>query len=183
MGENKLLSSMKKFRFKDHSLGMAFLILVVIATILGWPNFLKIRNLTNILRQISYTGIIGLGMTLVIISGGIDLSVGSMTAFVGGIAIYFLNLFGPESIWGIVLTFLFALVLGSLCGALNGLLVAKFKMAPFIVTLGTMSIFRSLIQYFSNAGTGLVLLHRGNSLAYYIESYEFWPVSLCNRKQ
>nr|WP_321305859.1 ABC transporter permease [uncultured Sphaerochaeta sp.] len=153
MGENKLLSSVKKFKFKDHSLGMAFLILVVIATILGWPNFLKVRNLTNILRQISYTGIIGLGMTLVIISGGIDLSVGSMTAFVGGIAIYFLNLFGPNSVWGIVLTFLFALVLGSLCGALNGIMVAKFKMAPFIVTLGTMSIFRSLIQYISNAGT------------------------------
>jgi len=153
MGEHTIVSYFRKFRFKDHSLGMAFIILLVIATIVGWPNFLKIRNLTNILRQISYTGIISLGMTLIIISGGIDLSVGSMTAFVGGISIFFLNLFGPTSPVGIVLTFLFALVLGSVCGALNGLMVSKFKMAPFIVTLGTMSIFRSLIQYFSNAGT------------------------------
>jgi ribose transport system permease protein len=153
MGENKIATYVRTFRFKDHSLGMAFIILMVIAAIVGWPNFLKIRNLTNVLRQISYTGIIGLGMTLIIISGGIDLSVGSMAAFVGGISIFFLNLFGPTSILGIVLTFLFALVFGSVCGALNGVMVAKFKMAPFIVTLGTMSIFRSLIQYFSNAGT------------------------------
>ncbi len=153
MGENKIVSYIKRFRFKDHSLGMAFIILIVIATFVGWPNFLKVRNLTNILRQISYTGIISLGMTLIIISGGIDLSVGSMAAFVGGISIFFLNLFGPTSTLGIVLTFLFALFLGSACGALNGIMVAKFKMAPFIVTLGTMSIFRSLIQYFSNAGT------------------------------
>ncbi|NBK24668.1 MAG: ABC transporter permease, partial [Spirochaetia bacterium] len=153
MGENKIVSYFRSFRFKDHSLGMAFIILIVIATFVGWPNFLKVRNLTNILRQISYTGIISLGMTLIIISGGIDLSVGSMAAFVGGISIFFLNLFGPTSTLGIVLTFLFALVLGSACGALNGIMVSKFKMAPFIVTLGTMSIFRSLIQYFSNAGT------------------------------
>lgn len=153
MGENKIVSYFRSFRFKDHSLGMAFIILIVIATFVGWPNFLKVRNLTNILRQISYTGIISLGMTLIIISGGIDLSVGSMAAFVGGISIFFLNLFGPTSTLGIVLTFLFALFLGSACGALNGIMVSKFKMAPFIVTLGTMSIFRSLIQYFSNAGT------------------------------
>ena len=153
MGENKIVSYFRSFRVKDHSLGMAFIILIVIATFVGWPNFLKVRNLTNILRQISYTGIISLGMTLIIISGGIDLSVGSMAAFVGGISIFFLNLFGPTSTLGIVLTFLFALVLGSACGALNGIMVSKFKMAPFIVTLGTMSIFRSLIQYFSNAGT------------------------------
>ena len=153
MGENKIGPYVKKFRLKDHSLGMAFVVLVIIATIMGWPNFLKMRNLTNILRQISYTGIIGLGMTLVIISGGIDLSVGSMTAFVGGISIFFLNMFGGQSIVGIVLTIVFALLLGMACGFVNGILVSKFKMAPFIVTLGTMSIFRSLIQYFSNAGT------------------------------
>ncbi|MDT4763220.1 ABC transporter permease [Sphaerochaeta sp. PS] len=153
MGDSTRGFSLRKFKLKDHSLGMAFVVLLIIATIMGWPNFLKVRNLTNILRQISYTGIIGLGMTLVIISGGIDLSVGSMTAFVGGISIFFLNLFGVHSPLGIVLTILFALVLGMACGFVNGILVAKFKMAPFIVTLGTMSIFRSLIQYFSNAGT------------------------------
>jgi len=53
------------------------------------PYFLKTRNLLNILRQVSYTGIIGLGMTFVIITGGIDLSVGSMTALVGALAYWF----------------------------------------------------------------------------------------------
>ena len=153
MAEHKIKEYIKNYRIKDHSLGMAFIALFVIATIVGWPNFLKVRNLTNILRQVSYTGIIGLGMTFVIISGGIDLSVGSMAAFVGGVSIFFLNLFGPDSTLALVLTFFFALVFGSLLGALNGVMVAKFRMAPFIVTLGTMSIFRSLIQYFSNAGT------------------------------
>lgn len=153
MGEqNKFISYFKNYKLKDHAIGIAFIILFIIAAILGWPNFLKFRNLTNILRQISYTGIIALGMTLVIISGGIDLSVGSMTAFVGGISIYFLNLFGPDSYLGIVLTIVFIVIFGGLCGLVNGILVAKFRIAPFIVTLGTMSIFRSLIQYFSNAG-------------------------------
>jgi len=82
----------KDFRLSNHSTGIGFILLFILAAIVGWPNFLQIRNLLNILRQISYTGIIALGMTLVIISGGIDLSVGSMAAFTGGITIFFLNL-------------------------------------------------------------------------------------------
>jgi len=58
----------KNFRFGDHSTGMAFILLFILAVIVGWPNFLQPRNLINILRQISYTGIIGLGMTLIIIA-------------------------------------------------------------------------------------------------------------------
>lgn len=142
----------QKFRLGDHSTGLAFILLFILATIVGWPNFLQFRNLMNILRQISYTGIIALGMTLVIISGGIDLSVGSMAAFTGGITIYFLNLFPPESGWAVALSAVFAVIFGSVCGLFNGVLVTKGRIAPFIATLGTMSIFRSLIQYVSGAG-------------------------------
>lgn len=140
------------FSFSEHSTGMGFLFLFVLAVIVGWPNFLQIKNLVNILRQISYTGIIGLGMTMIIISGGIDLSVGSMTAFVGGITILFLNLFPGLGHLGVALAAIFAILFGAFCGLFNGLLVTKGRIAPFIATLGTMSIFRSLIQYFSGAG-------------------------------
>jgi hypothetical protein len=150
--DNKFISLIKNFKFKEHTIGIAFIALFLLAVIVGWPNFIKFRNLTNILRQISYTGVIALGMTLVIISGGTDLSVGSMACFVGGITIYFLNMFGKDSIIGVILTVVFSIVLGGICGFLNGIIITQFRLAPFIVTLGTMSIFRSLIQYFSNAG-------------------------------
>ncbi|MDR2661646.1 MAG: ABC transporter permease [Treponema sp.] len=139
------------FKWNEHSTGLAFVLLFVLATIVGWPNFLKLTNLTNILRQQTYTGIIGLGMTLVIISGGIDLSVGSMMAFVGGVTIFFLNRFPGDSVTAVLLSAVVALILGAFTGFLNGFLVTKGRIAPFIATLGTMSIFRSLIQYFSGA--------------------------------
>jgi ribose transport system permease protein len=139
------------FKWSEHSTGLAFILLFILATIVGWPNFLQIRNLTNILRQQSYTGIIALGMTLVIISGGIDLSVGSMMAFVGGVTIYLLNTVPGDSLLGVVVAFLFALIFGTFTGFVNGIMVTQGRIAPFIATLGTMSIFRSLIQYFSGA--------------------------------
>ena len=115
------------------------------------PYFLKTRNLLNILRQVSYTGIIGLGMTFVIITGGIDLSVGSMTALVGGISILVLNALGGGT-WAIFVAILAAIAVGAAFGAANGLIITKGKVAPFIVTLGTMAIFRSLTLYISGAG-------------------------------
>ncbi len=156
MAESKQMNAgiryFKDFKLSNHSTGIGFILLFILAAIVGWPNFLQIRNLLNILRQISYTGIIALGMTLVIISGGIDLSVGSMAAFTGGITIFFLNLFPGDSQLAVLLSVLFAIVFGAFCGLFNGFLVTKGRIAPFIATLGTMSIFRSLIQYFSGAG-------------------------------
>lgn len=143
----KIKAYFKNFKISEHAIGLAFIALFLLSTIVGWPNFLKFRNLTNILRQISYTGVIGLGMTLIIISGGIDLSVGSMCCFVGGITVYFLNAFNGNPLMGVILGILVALVSGALCGAINGLLITQFNLAPFIITLGTMNIFRSLIQY------------------------------------
>lgn len=153
MSENKMAAKdniVLNF-IKTKSTVMAFIILFIAATFIGWPNFLKPENLINIMRQISYTGIIALGMTLIIISGGIDLSVGSMTAFVAGISIYFMNLFGSDSVIALILVIVFAMVLGAACGLVNGLLVTKARIAPFIATLGMLSIFRSLIIYFSGA--------------------------------
>lgn len=140
----------RRFDFAKYAPIFALIILFILSSFAS-PYFLKVRNLTNILRQSSYTGIIGLGMTFVIISGGIDLSVGSMVAFVGGIVILVLNYFGggPLAITGAIIA---GLGIGLIAGAFNGLIVTKGKVAPFIATLGTMSIFRSLTLYISNAG-------------------------------
>jgi ribose transport system permease protein len=139
-----------KFDFAKYAPIFALVILFILSS-LASPYFLQVRNITNILRQSSYTGIIALGMTFVIISGGIDLSVGSMVALVGGIVIVLLNHFGGDPM-AITWAILAGLCLGVLVGGVNGFIVTKGKIAPFIATLGTMSIFRSLTLYISNAG-------------------------------
>ncbi len=138
---------------------LALVVLVVISTIL-YPRFLEIQNLLNILRQVSYTGIIALGMTYVIIAGGIDLSVGSLTALAGACAVLTLNAatasLGPVGDWTtavipIALASLVAIMVAGAAGLINGLLVAKARIAPFIATLGSMAIYRSLTLYIGSA--------------------------------
>ncbi len=143
-------SFLKRINYEKYG-SIITLIILFIASSIASPYFLQIQNILNILRQVSYTGIIALGMTFVIIGGGIDLSVGSMTALIGGIIILTLNRFGGD-FGAILIAVLFGIFLGLVGGAINGTLVTKGKIAPFIVTLGTMAIFRSLTLYISNAG-------------------------------
>ncbi|HHV01493.1 MAG: ABC transporter permease [Defluviitoga tunisiensis] len=143
-------STLKKIDYSRYAPLIALIVLFVISSIAS-PYFLSTRNILNILRQVSYTGIIALGMTFVIITGGIDLSVGSMTAFVGGITILTLNALGGGYL-AVIVSIITALSIGTLAGCINGLLVAKGRIAPFIVTLATMSIYRSLALYISGAG-------------------------------
>ena len=154
----------------------------------GESNFLKAQNLFNIARQISFVGIIAIGMTFVIILAGIDLSVGSLVAFVGGFGVLTLNsvliaesvltaheaaeaarasggfvpLNAPGAIsvrsaelwttlgldgvewFAVALSMIVMVLLGTLAGLLNGILIAKGKLAPFIATLGGLAAFRSL---------------------------------------
>ena len=128
---------------------------LVVASALMSPVFLQPQNILNILRQVSYTGIIALGMTYVIIGGGIDLSVGSLAAVSGALGVITMNALGnagkPE--WaGVLAAVLVAVAVGSVGGAVNGFMVTKGRIAPFIVTLGTMAIFRSLTLYMGDAG-------------------------------
>lgn len=130
------------------------LVLILISSFLS-PYFLKFQNLVNILRQVSYTGIIALGMTFVIIGGGIDLSVGSMTAFVGAVAVLLMNSLNTvieNEVIVIIIGIATGIMVGTLVGAFNGFMITKGKIAPFIVTLGSMAIFRSLTLYIGNAG-------------------------------
>ncbi|MFW6104382.1 MAG: ABC transporter permease [Candidatus Bipolaricaulota bacterium] len=147
---NRAKNNLKNVDFSQYGPLIALIILVIISSFAS-PYFLKWRNLTNVLRQISYTGIIALGMTFVIIAGGIDLSVGAMTAFVGGIVILMVNHFGG-GILAIFIAIAVALLMGAAAGAFNGLIITKGKVAPFIVTLGTWGMFRSLTLYISGAG-------------------------------
>ncbi|MFA5852156.1 MAG: ABC transporter permease [Spirochaetales bacterium] len=135
----------------ENSLALVALVVLFILSSIASPYFLQVGNLLNILKQVSYSGIIGLGIAFVIIAGGIDLSVGSMTAFIGAIAIVIVNAFGGGP-WAIVCAWVGAVGLGAICGFFNGFLVTKGRIAPFIVTLGTMAIFRSLTLYLGNAG-------------------------------
>ena len=107
----------------------------------------------NILRNNAYAGVIALGMCFAIISGGIDLSVGSTLCAIGAALLYMLDeVNGPLAAMGItgplayIIAIVAALAMGALMGGLNGALVAYGKLPPFIATLGTMKIFRSVTQ-------------------------------------
>lgn len=147
---DRIFSYFKRVNYEKYG-SLITLIVLFIASSIASPYFLQVQNILNILRQVSYTGIIALGMTFVIIGGGIDLSVGSMTALIGGLVISVLNYFGGD-VRAILIAVIVGLLLGICGGFINGFLVTKGKIAPFIVTLGTMAIFRSLTLYISNAG-------------------------------
>ncbi len=125
---------------------ISFLGLLAVATIIN-PMYFSYINLSTLLLQASIKGIITLGMSLLIIAGMIDLSVGSIVALVAGLGVVVLNSTG-----NVFLTLLFCVVFGSFLGSINGLLVTKGKIAPFIVTLATMSAYRSIIVQLGQGG-------------------------------
>jgi ribose/xylose/arabinose/galactoside ABC-type transport system permease subunit len=132
--------------------GSLTLIICILAA-LKPDTFLTIENLMNVLRRSSVNGIIAIGMTSIIISAGIDLSVGSMMALCGMVGAYTMVVTGgPDSQGGaLVIGTIIGTVVGIVCGFLNGVLITKLKLQPFIVTLGTMSAFRG-ISYVMNNG-------------------------------
>lgn len=151
---NNYSALLKKIDWQKYASFIALLVLILISSFLS-PYFLKFQNLVNILRQVSYTGIIALGMTFVIIGGGIDLSVGSMTAFVGAVVVLLMNSLNTvieNEVIVIIIGIATGIMVGALVGAFNGFMITKGKIAPFIVTLGSMAIFRSLTLYIGNAG-------------------------------
>ena len=125
---------------------------LLVFCMIGEASFRNPMNYVMLGRQAAYTGIIALGMTLVIAAGGIDLSVGSLFALSGVAALELAPKLGGSPETGLLLTALLAVGCGLAGGAANGALVAVWKVPPFIATLGTMSIFRSLGLYFADAG-------------------------------
>ncbi|MCH9853915.1 MAG: ABC transporter permease [Gammaproteobacteria bacterium] len=118
--------------------------------------FLSAGNVSNILARSSFIGIVAIGATFVITTGGIDLSVGSMAAFISGCMILLMN--ALMSAFDSLITIIFLAIIasaaiGALAGMINGLLTTKAKIEAFIVTLGTMGIYRSLVTYMADGGT------------------------------
>ena len=135
-------ASPKRLRFKISVRDMGTLIgLIAICAVFSVMSdvFLTERNLVNILQQSSINACVAIGMTMVIISGGIDLSVGPVAAFAAVLAATLLVQGFP-----VPLAIAAALGVGVACGAANGMLIAYGGLQPFIVTLGTLSVFRAL---------------------------------------
>lgn len=130
---------------------LALALLVVICALFR-ESFRSPQNLLNITRQVSYSGIIALGMTFVIAAGGIDLAVGSLFALAGVLSFFAMNAAGGPEWAQLLLGLAVAVGVGVAGGAVNGALVGAARVQPFIATLGTMSVYRSLALYFANAG-------------------------------
>lgn len=121
------------------------LIVLFVTLIIASPHFLTATNLSSVIRQTVVINIMALGMTVIIISGGIDLSVGSILGLGGLVGAMAMERGVP-----IVLAVLIGVLTGLACGLLNGVLITNLKIAPFIVTLGTLGIYRGLALIISN---------------------------------
>ncbi|WP_280540388.1 ABC transporter permease [Chromohalobacter sp. 11-W] len=145
------------FRFDIKTWGpfIALVALAILGVLIN-PAFLGADNLSNMLTRSAFIGIIAVGATFVITAGGLDLSVGSMAAFIAGVMIILMN--GLVEQFGVgITTVLFgigaSLILGMGAGFINGVVTTKGKIEAFIVTLGTMGIYRSLVTYLADGGT------------------------------
>ncbi len=153
---------------------LIFLLVLMAVFAIADPGFLHPLNLTNVLRQVSVTGLLAIGMTFVILTAGIDLSVGAVLAFAGLVAAAVAkggleNRFAVgesfEAVgygWGLAM--LAAIAVGMLCGGLQGLAITKLKVPPFVVTLGGMSAFRGASLWFAGGGP----------ISGFSEDYTYW---------
>jgi ribose transport system permease protein len=137
----KKRTSVWKVLFGTRELGV-FLALVVLSIFMTFasPYFWTSENIFNVLRSMSTIGIMAIGMTMVIVSGGIDLSVGSVAAVSAMMTARQMSYAG----WSPWLAFATGIIVGLLCGAVNGLVITRLRVPPFIATLGMYSVARGL---------------------------------------
>ncbi|KFG67767.1 ABC transporter permease [Microvirga sp. BSC39] len=156
MTETVLPTRAEKRKFKMDMRALSpfiALIVLIIAGALINPDFLTASNLLNVVTRSAFIAIIAVGATFVIAGGGLDLSVGSMAALTAGVMILTLNNLGGGDVGTLAIGLLAAIALGAACGLANGLIVTFGRIEPFIVTLGTMGIFRSLVIWLAAGGT------------------------------
>ncbi|MDN4593980.1 ribose ABC transporter permease [Polycladomyces subterraneus] len=133
------------------------LAIILVLSILS-PSFLSLSNLLNVLRQVSINALIAFGMTFVILTGGIDLSVGSILALSSAIVAQLL-----ASGMSFIPALFIGLLVGALLGLFNGLVITQGKVAPFIVTLATMTVYRGLTLVYTD---GRPITNMGDDLAF-----------------
>lgn len=144
-----------KTLLRKYSLLIMFVV-IMIATTLSTKGFISLVNIGNLLRQLAILGVLSIGETLIILTGGIDLSIGSLVALSTVLCATFM----PQSIF---LSVFMTIMVCTVLGLINGFLVAKARMAPFIVTLGMMMIGRGMATLIAK---GLVV--SGVSEAFYV---------------
>lgn len=136
---------------KDNSMGLFLVVLAVFSAIFV-PRFIEPTNLVNVMMQIAINALLATGMTFVILTGGIDLSVGSVAALAGiasTVAIKLLPNAGILTSVGVILAT--AIVIGSICGAFTAFNISRFKVAPFIATLAMMSVARGFAYVYTES--------------------------------
>lgn len=138
---------------------MVLVVIVVEWLLKGEVNFVGGMNISNVLLQVSVTGILALSMTLVMISGGIDLSVGNMLTFLGTGMAWLMKSGG----WGEAETILVGLVVGIGLQLIMGLIISRTKIEPFIISLGFMSIYRGFTYLITN-GREITIIGKLNFL-------------------
>lgn len=153
MENTKKLKDSENFKKSIRNLGplIGLIVLVIVISIMN-GGFLRPSNIFNLLRQVSINALIAFGMTFVILTGGIDLSVGSILALSSVIMAKLLS-----SGINPIIAILAACIIGLLLGAINGLVISYGKVAPFIATLATMTIYRGFTLVLTNGNpiTGL----------------------------
>jgi len=156
------------------------LLLLVVALSFSTDTFFTVDNGLNVLRQISINLCLSIGMTMIILSGGIDLSVGSVLAFSGavaagllknGIALPYWNVFLDFTVFGAVVA---GLAVGLALGWFNGFVITRFRLPPFVATLGTLSIARGLTRLWTG---GFPITGLGKEFGF-IGTGHFWGVPM-----
>lgn len=147
MGSSTLKRITKNFKSELTMLGIFAVFFIVMS--FASPYFLTSRNILNIVSQVSSNALLSIGMTIVILTGGIDLSVGGILGLSGMIGAMVINSGNGRPVLGVLVMLGVALI----CGTFNGVLVGYLRMPAFIVTLGTTNICRSLDYVISNANT------------------------------
>ncbi len=178
---NAVLRVLRRIDWQTFTPLLGLVALFVLGALIN-PVFLSPNNLLNVLTRSSFIGIIAVGATFVIIAGGIDLSVGSMAAFIAGAMILAMNRWSDDiasNLLVILLGVVLALILGLVAGFLNGFAITRGRIEPFIVTLGTLGIYRALVTYLADGGT--ISLELGLRATYRPVFYGYllgipWPV-------
>jgi ribose/xylose/arabinose/galactoside ABC-type transport system permease subunit len=153
-------NSFDAFGFLARFAPLIFLLVLMAVFAILEPRFLSSINLFNVMRQVSITGLLAIGMTFVILTAGIDLSIGSLLAFAGLVAAAIAKggmqdrfTVGDEAIgYGWQLAALGAIAVGLIGGFLQGIAITRLKVPPFVVTLGGMSVFRGAALLFAAGG-------------------------------
>lgn len=140
------LESLGLAKLSKYGIYIAFIVICAFFTIVN-PVFISPNNMINMVRQVSFNAILGMGMMVVILTGGVDLSVGSVLALSAVVTGSFIRTASP--VMPVIPAVLIGLSIGALCGLFNGFVITKGKLAPFIVTMIMQTVARGITQLYT----------------------------------